>query len=282
MVRLFLFLLILALYAGKVSAQKRTTKTTKSVVKAKDLTPSVTVSKRKAISMGKQKTNGKQLTEPLMPIVLPVQKLPSQRLTSREIWSNPRQRHLAQASAERFVRFSGETDSTYYGEVWRPSKPTLLYRKNQSDSVWTVINLILPDYANHETRGKLDWERDGFRWIDIIKIDTLNLDHQGEPEVLISIFRDCCGNMVHTEYIAINLIDVNEAPKLLLTALIETSDNGGGSETSYVRRKVILKNDLLVGKIFTNRLEFGWERLLTPLKPGRYRYQGGHLVWVGR
>jgi hypothetical protein len=120
----------------------------------------------------------------------------------------------------------------------------------------------------------------------IFKVDTLNLDHQGEPEVLISIIMDCCGNSVHTEYAGVNLISVDETPKLLLTALTETADSGGYSEDDkyfeggYVRRKVKLGADLMVGKIATNTL--GWENLLTPLKSGRYKYREGRLIWVGQ
>ena len=284
MSRVVLILLVLALCTAKTLAQQPMIKTSKSVRGQKVKKPVVRKGQKSPVSETRNKNA--QLVQPVAPLVLPVQNLSFERLTSREIWHNPRVRHLAQASAERFVRFSGEDDSTHYGVVWKPSKPALLYRKNRSDSVWTVINLILPDYANHETRGRLDWEGDGFRWIDIIKIDTLNLDGLGEPEVLISVFRDCCGTVVHTEYMAINLIDVNEVPKLLLSALIETRDSGGydsdgnGFEASYVQRTVKPGPDLLVGRIITNRP--GWENLLTPLKSGRYQYRDGHLVWVGK
>ncbi|WP_345233538.1 hypothetical protein [Hymenobacter saemangeumensis] len=217
-------------------------------------------------------------------VVLPVQDLPFERLTSRQIWNNPRERHQAQASAKRFVSFSGETDSTQYGARWKQAKPALLYRKNRLDSVWTVINLVLPDYASHEVRGPLKWEVEGYRKMDIFKLDTANLDHQGEPEVLLHVIMDCCGSTSHTEWAAVNLIDVNGVPKLLMSALIETRDVGYSSDEGfsihYEQRDVKLMAEVVVSRIKTNR--YGWKSLLTLLKSGRYQYRNGHLVWVGK
>lgn len=281
---LLLLLLVLTLRAGALFAQKPPTTTPYKLVGPQKVKSPVVVNRRKASPTGKKGAKGELFPEP--PAVLPVQELPFERLTSREIWNNPRERHRAQTSAERFIKFSGEKlDSTQYGPIWRHSKPVLLYRKTQSDSVWTVINLVLPDYASHETRGKLEWERDNYHWTDIFKIDTLNLDHRGEPEVLVFMVMDCCGNAVNTEYVGINLISVGEAPKLLLAALIATNESGGYSDDNkpfaggYVRRQIKLGPALTVGKIAANVR--GWENLLTPLKSGRYTCREGHLVWLG-
>ena len=218
-------------------------------------------------------------------VVLPVQNLPVQRLTSREIWIDSQARNNAQNSSRRFVSFSGERmSSTGVGKVYGRASPVLLYRKTPADSVWTAIDLVLPDYASHEVRGPLSWENEGYRKMDIFRIDTFNLDQRGEPEVLVGVIMDCCGNTSHTEWAAVNLIDVNGAPKLLLSALIETRDVGyssdGGFSIQYETRNVKMNSEVVVGRIVTNR--YGSKSLLTLLKSGRYRYRDGHLVWVGK
>ncbi|WP_198075094.1 hypothetical protein [Hymenobacter negativus] len=218
-------------------------------------------------------------------VVLPVQLLRFQRLTSREIWADAHERNNVQTSDRRFVGFSGERmDSTAFGKVYGRATPVLLYRTTRADSVWTAINLVLPDYASHEVRGPLQWENEGYRKIDIFRIDTVNLDHRGEAEVLVGVVMDCCGNTSHTEHFAVNIIDVNGAPKSLLSALIETRDVGYSSDsgftTQYEMRNIKMTSELLVSRIKTNR--YGQKSLLTLLKSGRYCYRDGHLVWVGK
>ncbi|MBH8558002.1 hypothetical protein [Hymenobacter negativus] len=219
----------------------------------------------------------------MAPVVLPVQELPFELLTTREIWwRNPPQRDKIQASANRFIGFRGVAAAVDYYS-WHSEKPTLLYRKNQTDTVWVSIPLVLPDYASHFNFGTLNWDDDD---IGDLEVDTCNLDHRGEAEVLVTIRQSHYGSGGGQSRTAVNLIDVSGKPRLLLVALVEAGDSWHGpgdsqeSGSSDAHRRIGLKRELLVSRIVAD--QYGSPSLLTPLKPGRYRYQGGRLVWVGR
>ena len=123
-----------------------------------------------------------------------------------------------------------------------------------------------------------------------------NLDQQGQPELVVTVSQsDVGGNAGRDDWRWVNIIDLTpRQPLLLLSAgtAAESEAYGGyqalhgktlnpsESVSGCSRRISVRQHEVLVGPIKTKG--DNPDCSLTALTPGRYRYQGGQLVWVGK
>ena len=139
-------------------------------------------------------------------------------------------------------------------------------------------------------------------WADATALpDTCNMDRRGAAEVLVTVIKETHGwgsGAINSTWTGFNLIDISREPRLLLSGLVERSDASwetvnlatrGGREQpeQYINRgwyrKVFFGSTLRLGKATRYHSDFGYEpSTLTRLRPGRYRYLNGNLVWVGQ
>ena len=160
----------------------------------------------------------------------------------------------------------------------------LLCRHSPADTVWMRIRAPQRRLWDQEPVYVNERELEGFRESkkmcsdcadssfdrdDFALIDTCNMDQKGMPEVLLT----CWGvernkSSINTKII--HLLDVSQAPRLLLTALIQV-DYG----VHFTNRPVRFGRELRIGAS-------SGDQKLTPLTPGRYQYRDGHLAWVGK
>lgn len=165
------------------------------------------------------------------------------------------------------------------------SLPRLLFRTSRRDTVWTELLLEMP--------GELDQGGDITQSTIAFSLD--NLDRQGQPELLVTVSQsDVGGNAGREDWKWINIIDLTHKPLLLLSAGTDAESeaypqyaemHGTPIDPSEIvsgcsRRISLRRHEVLIGPIKTKG--DNPECLLAALMPGRYRYQSGQLVWVGK
>jgi len=165
------------------------------------------------------------------------------------------------------------------------SLPRLLFRTSRRDTVWTELLLEMPDGL--DGGGAITQSTIAFR------LD--NLDQQGQPELFVTVSQsDVGGNAGREDWRWINVIDLTHKPLLLLSAGTAAESEAytqyeeqhgtpvrpAESVDGCSRRISLQRHEVLIGPIKTKG--DNPDCLLTALTPGRYRYQGGGLVWVGK
>jgi hypothetical protein len=166
------------------------------------------------------------------------------------------------------------------------SLPRLLFRTSRRDTVWTELLLEMPDGL----------DRDGATTESTIAFRLDNLDQRGQPELFVTVSQsDVGGNAGREDWRWVNIIDLTpRQPLLLLSAgTADEMEAYGGyqalhgkamdpseSESGCRRRISVRQHEVLVGPIKT--MGDNPECALKALTPGRYRYQGGQLGWVGK
>jgi hypothetical protein len=176
--------------------------------------------------------------------------------------------------------------------IWyeQDQPPHLLYRRQPTDTVWVKVQLQLPAYAVGDTLNKIEWAgASAFP-------NTCNMDRQGAAEVRVTVIKENHGwgsGAITSNWTAFNLLDISQAPRLLLAGLIERWDgswpvpeaSGRTPRAHYGQigwyRKVFFGATLRLGKATRYRVDVEEPSTLTGLRPGRYRYRQGTLVWVG-
>lgn len=166
------------------------------------------------------------------------------------------------------------------------SLPRLLFRTSRHDTVWTELLLEMPNDLN---RGA-----DITQSTIAFRLD--NLDQQGQPELVVTVSQsDVGGNAGREDWRWVNIIDLTpRQPLLLLSAgtadeseaydgyqalhgiAMDPSERASGCS----RRISVRRHEVLIGPIKTKG--DNPECALTALTPGRYRYQGGRLEWIGK
>lgn len=252
---------------------------------------------KRTVSAHKSGRIGKSTVAP-KPLMLPAHQMQFSRIGASEIWSG--QRYRDSMLARQKVFWLGQEG--------------LLYRGNPKDTMLMLIKLERPRSSYDSGRGSASL-RQGVLYQD--------LNHDGSPEALVGFCWHWEGSGSRGNWVGINIIDVRGTPRLLLSATIENTESGWGTDednpdsdqeiftTSGYERAVklggmdvrfMLMSDVYdgedrqyineiksadpcvsVGRIAAaNDVGETEEGRLTPLRPGRYRYQGGHLVWVGK
>ena len=90
--------------------------------------------------------------------------------------------------------------------------PTLYYRSNQQDTLWQSLNLPVEEYESGQEAVEM-------------KLDTANLDKQGQAEVLVQLSSASNGSGGGTRYKSFFLLDINPPePKILLRGQISIMD----------------------------------------------------------
>lgn len=173
--------------------------------------------------------------------------------------------------------------------------PQVLYRHHPLDTIWVKARLNLPTHAEGDTLNKINWEG-----ADVL-IDTCNLDHQGAAEVQVRVLKETHGTgsgAITSSWMCFNLLDISQEPRLLLAGLIERSDaswqtvdpaapGGRQQPEQYSQngwsRHVFFGPTMRLGKATRYKTDVdNGPSTLTRLRPGRYRYRQGNLVWVGQ
>lgn len=164
--------------------------------------------------------------------------------------------------------------------------PALYHRSNQQDALWQCLNLPVQEYESGPEAVEL-------------KLDTANLDKQGQAEVLVRLSSAGNGSGGGTSYKSFFLLDINPPePKMLLRGQISIMDEWfpgyfamhnlelapEDQYTGYERAIALRAREIVVGRIMKRGRNKGKMYLppLTPLPAGRYRYQGGRMFRVGR
>lgn len=181
---------------------------------------------------------------------------------------------------------------------------SLLFRRLPTDTMFLRIALEPPPFPYNE-----NYFIEGH-----MCLVHQDLNHDGIPEALVGFWR----GWDHGNRVAINLIDVSGTPRLLLKAVTEITESGWGPDpdnpereiftTDGWERSVKLGGDdiriwleggasdgivvaaqptsavpyLRIGSLVHHSFTDPYKRGITPLTPGRYQYQIGHLVWVGK
>jgi hypothetical protein len=264
------FLLVLlglgvGLAGGKVAAQTR-----------KQSLPAATGKPSKPKLLGHRAANK---GVPAPPVVLASQPL-SYELVNRS---------TLRRDSEQWQRLSRSLEYNILYEKGQP--PCLLYRHQPTDTVWVKVQLQLPGYAVGDTLNKINWED-----ADALP-DTCNMDRQGAAEVRVTVLKEYHGwgsGAITSTWTAFNLLDISQEPRLLLAGLIERSDASWQTEDPSGRnqrghygqlgwyRHVFFGSTLRLGKATRYRTDVYDSSTLTRLRPGRYRYGHGTLVWVGQ
>lgn len=90
--------------------------------------------------------------------------------------------------------------------------PALYYRSNQKDTLWQSLNLPVEEYESGQEAVEM-------------KLDTANLDKQGQAEVLVQLSSASNGSGGGTSYKSFCLLDINPPePKMLLRGQISIMD----------------------------------------------------------
>jgi hypothetical protein len=166
------------------------------------------------------------------------------------------------------------------------SLPRLLFRTSRRDTVWTELLLEMPDNL---TQGAFITQSN-------IAFSLDNLDQRGQPELVVTVNQsDVGGNAGREDWSWINIIDLTPRQPLLLLsagtaaqseAYPQYSEMHGNHlspseiRTGCSRRISRRQHEILIGPIKTQG--DNPECSLAALTPGRYRYQGGQLLWVGK
>ena len=162
--------------------------------------------------------------------------------------------------------------------------PKLLYRENRHDTVWTVLDIGLEHLPGSQ--------------IEQFRLDTINLDRQGRPEVLVTLEMGEQGSGGGSSGRSSTMFDVTagRAPLLLLQALTGefernsiayaamhgTTIDEADANTGCKRSIRLRRHEILVGPLETVGRTPPQECTLTHLRAGRYRYQNGRVFRVGK
>lgn len=202
--------------------------------------------------------------------------LASWRLTTTEWdslnadWNNRKDRY----STTRFGRFC-LVEGLY--------RPRLFYHVAAHDSIWTEIDLALPDV-------EIDWDELS-RGTDL---DTVNLDGRGAAELVLRFRPASYGSGGGRVWDHVSVIDVSSSPMLIFRALLAVEEEAfagyatmhgikmePGEEFTGCKRSFKLQGrELLLGPVRTMGNTKIGECNLTPLTAGHYRYQRGKIFRV--
>ncbi|HEX8349555.1 MAG TPA: hypothetical protein VF598_06325 [Hymenobacter sp.] len=157
----------------------------------------------------------------------------------------------------------------------------LYYRCNQQDTLWQRLNLPVEEYESGSESGEM-------------KLDTANLDKQGQAEVLVQLSSASNGSGGGTRYKSFFLLDITPPePKLLLRGQILIMDEWfpgyfgmhnlelkpEDQYNGYERAITLRSREIVVGRIRKRGRNKDGNQL-TPLPSGRYRYQKGRMFRV--
>lgn len=165
--------------------------------------------------------------------------------------------------------------------------PRLFYRAHPRDTTWLELELE-PDLTTYE----------GGQGAPLLEVEQADLDGRGRPEVLLRFSSEMQGIGHATRYTHCYLLDLTPPrPRLLLRALtakvLESSwtyaamhgDTLADDEVSigYERALRLRGRDVRIGAVSPiGRVRSVEDEFpLTPLRVGRYRYQGRELRYVG-
>ena len=151
---------------------------------------------------------------------------------------------------------------------------SLLVRYNPRDTIWLHLPLSVPeDYHSSKPR--------------YLKVQLINLDQQGPPEILAYFSDESYGGGGGTSGRMLNVFALGaDQPRLLLRAMVAAKDEAhtdkGAWSTSTERTVRLRGRDIELGTpessasggATVNRKE------LPGPPPGRYRYQGGRMYRV--
>ena len=164
--------------------------------------------------------------------------------------------------------------------------PALYYRSNQQDTLWQSLNLPVEEYESGQDAVEM-------------KLDTANLDKQGQAEVLMQLSSASNGSGGGTSYKSFFVLDISPPkPKILLRGQNSIMDEWfpgyfamhnlelapEDQYTGYERAITLRAREIVVGRIMKRGRNKDKKSLfpLTPLPAGRYRYEGGRMFRVGR
>jgi hypothetical protein len=233
---------------------------------------------------------------PLKPVVLPTHAMHFTRLGASDIWADHRERDSILARP---------------GWFWLV-RDGLLYRAQPTDTMLVLIELEQPPNAFDSGEGN---------YSDTRSVLYQDLNGDGSPEALVGFWRHWEGSGSRGSWVGVNLIDASGTPHLLLAAVIEKTESGWGPDPRQPNSpqdifttvgwersirlggldiRVLLQDGsdrehlmaaekgkgppvLYVGRAFCNSSEIYYpKRNITALKPGRYQYRNGRLVWMAR
>ena len=201
--------------------------------------------------------------------------------------------NAAQIRSIAYLRDTGDFDrmDTLFGGHFLAVRgfdvpPALYYRANKQDTLWQDLGLPVREYESGPEAVEL-------------KLDTANLDKQGQAEVLVRLNSAGYGSGGGTSYKSFFLLDINPPePKLLLRGQISIMNEWfpgyfamhnlelapEDQYTGYERAITLRKREIVVGRIKKRGRNKDGISLppLTPLPAGRYRYQSGRMFRVGK
>lgn len=227
---------------------------------------------------------------PAQPVMLPAHAMHFTRLGASEIWADRRERDSVLARP---------------GWFWL-DQGGLLYRAQPTDTVLVLIALERPPNSFDAGEGAYSGTRS-------VLYQDLNRD--GSPEALVGFWRHWGGSGSRGSWTGVNLIDATGTPRLLLSATVENTESGWGPGPTSAQDifttdgwerpiklggldiRVLLQDGsdhylvvaaeegkgppmLRVGRAYGH--SGLTKRNITALKPGRYQYRNGHLVWEGK
>ncbi|WP_157886754.1 hypothetical protein [Hymenobacter sp. PAMC 26628] len=161
--------------------------------------------------------------------------------------------------------------------------PRLFYKSSSVSNTWIEIDMALPELdGDHWRSGNVN-----------ISLDTANLDSQGGPEILVTAETYSMGSGSGGRWVYKAVLDISNKPILLLRGWTEVEDerHGEGSEGTLVDeldvicgREVVMRNhEIVVGPIKkVGKPDSTTCATLTALPLGRYRYQNGKVMRVGK
>lgn len=232
-------------------------------------------------------------TAPAKPVMLPTHVMHCTRLGASDIWADRRERDSLLARP---------------GWFWL-DQGGLLYRAQPTDTVLVLIALERPPNPFDAGEGVHSGTR---------SVLYQDLNHDGSPEALVGFWRHWDGSGSRGSWVGVNLIDATGTPRLLLSATIENTESGWGTDPSQPASpqeiftthgwerplklggldiRVLLQDRsdhehvvaadqgkgapvLYVGRAYDHSGRK--KRNITALKPGHYQYRNGRLVWAGK
>jgi hypothetical protein len=164
-------------------------------------------------------------------------------------------------------------------------KPRLFYQVVAHDSIWTEIGLALPDV-------ELTWGMESGG----TELDTVNLDGRGAPELVLRFHPAAYGSGGGTAWDHVSVLDVSSTPMLIFRALLAAEDEAfggyammhgykippGEQYTGCKRSFKVHRRELVLGPVRTIGNTKTRDCTLTNLAAGRYRYQNGRVLLVGK
>lgn len=163
--------------------------------------------------------------------------------------------------------------------------PRLFYQVVAHDSIWTEIDLALPDVD-------ITWGMES----GSTELDTVNLDRRGAAELVLRFRPAAYGSGGGTAWDHVSVLDVSSTPMLIFRALLAAEDEAfggyaamhgfkmapGEQYTGCKRSFKVLRRELVLGPVRTIGNMKSRDCTLTNLSAGRYRYQKGKVLRVGK